>query len=289
MITNNATNGNGATAARRSGKSTARGLIVHADDFGETEEISRGICLGLDAGVVTSTTILTNMPGTAFAVGQARRYGPLVSFGLHVNLCEGRPLTKAGSLTGPDSLFWPKRQLAARALTRRLDPNELLREIEAQASLLIDSGVRVSHIDGHKHLHQLPVVRDAVVNVARKFGIERVRRSLSDRVQVPSLSGIVRQVLAARAGRLFAENGLRFPSRLIDVVELMNNEREDALARRTEGVGIVEIFCHPGTGAADLEKPGSCQRSRELDFLLSRRWATMLRATGIPTISYWEI
>ena len=43
-------------------------MIIHADDFGETVEITEGICQGITAGVVTSTSIMANMPGTAEAL-----------------------------------------------------------------------------------------------------------------------------------------------------------------------------------------------------------------------------
>jgi len=47
------------------------GLIVHADDFGETEQITLGICEVIDAGIVTSTSVMANMPATDFALGRA--------------------------------------------------------------------------------------------------------------------------------------------------------------------------------------------------------------------------
>src|SRR5688572_4209487 len=156
-----------------------RGLIVHADDFGETEEITRGISSALEAGAINSTSIMANMPGTRFALGETARFGETVSFGLHLNLCEGTPLTSCPSLTTAGGTFRTKRDLALRAMCGLLSAREVDREVQAQAALLIDAGVRLSHIDGHKHLHQLPIVRDAVVRAAHRFGLQRVRRSVS--------------------------------------------------------------------------------------------------------------
>ena len=50
------------------GSNSGHGVIVHADDFGETVEITRGICAAIDGGAVTSTSIMANMPGTADAL-----------------------------------------------------------------------------------------------------------------------------------------------------------------------------------------------------------------------------
>ena len=49
-------------------------LIIHADDLGETVEITRGIFECIDAGLVTSTSMLANMPATDFALSEAEKY-----------------------------------------------------------------------------------------------------------------------------------------------------------------------------------------------------------------------
>ena len=270
--------------------SIVRGLIVHADDFGETEEITRGISLGLEAGVVTSTTIMANMPGTPFALREVKRIGGGVSFGLHLNLCEGAPLTSCPSLTGEDGTFRSKRTLAVRAMARLISPAELDREITAQAALLADAGVRLSHIDGHKHLHQLPVVRDVVVRVARRFGLQRVRRTLLGHGnRHGGVATTVREIMAWQAGRLFSANRLRYPTRVVDLAQLERLPSAAQAAAVLDAGDIVEVFCHPGTSAADAEKPGSCERSAELKFLLSERWDEMVRASRREPMNYWRV
>jgi predicted glycoside hydrolase/deacetylase ChbG (UPF0249 family) len=199
-------------------------------------------------------------------------------------------LTHCPTLTGPDGGFRPKRQLALRALAGMLSPLELDREVQAQARLLADAGVRLSHIDGHKHLHQLPAVRSAVVHAARRFSLERVRRSLAGpAARRGGPSTLVREILAWRAGRLFAANRLRYPERLVDLKELERAkypERGAALLSRGQ---IIEVFCHPGTERADAEKPGSCDRSAELRFLLSERWRELVRLSGRKLVNYWQV
>ena len=95
------------------------GLIINSDDFGETIEITRGILEGIEGSVVTSTTILANMPGTDLAIEEAAGRGREASFGVHLNLCEGRPLTAPRTLMGRDGCFRPKRDVAVRAMTGR--------------------------------------------------------------------------------------------------------------------------------------------------------------------------
>ena len=266
-------------------------LIVHADDFGETAEITEGICLAIEAGVVTSTSVMVNMPGTAQALRRAPQLGQQASFGIHLNLCEGRPLTQGATLMGPDGQFLRKRPLAVRALTGKLSLVELEREVTAQVGMLRDAGVRISHLDGHKHLHQLPIVCAAVANVLPRFGIERVRitRLASwRRVRGPSM--LAREIAARHAARVFARARLRSPLRIIDLRELLaGNDLAPLAGRRGVEPAPVEICCHPGTPAADAGKPGSHQRGDELEYLLSPQFRAVLAASGAALVSYWRV
>lgn len=270
-------------------------LIVHSDDFGETVEITKGIRDCIDAGVVTSTTILANMPGTDFALAEAVRRADGASFGVHLNLCEGEPLTAARTLTGPDGRFLPKRAVAARALLGRIDSAALEAELRAQIRRVRDGGVKISHFDSHKHLHQLPGVAAVVARLAAQFGVERIRCTLEQGVWVRGLSGaatvsrLVRGLLARRAAPLFEAQGLRFPDRTFDIRQLMGT---DAAARSLGPLvrqgGVTEMICHPGTALADQEKPGSCVRRAELEFLCSPEFRRLVASAGVRLGSYWE-
>src|SRR5450759_2760437 len=137
-------------------------LIVHADDFGESVEITRGICTAIEGSAVTSTTIMANMPGTADALERVAGLADQASFGVHLNLCEGGPLTTGRTLVGRRGDFHGKRALFLRAISGMLSETEVEAELRAQIAVVHDAGIRISHADGHKHLHQLPVVCAAV-------------------------------------------------------------------------------------------------------------------------------
>src|ERR1700748_1221382 len=85
-------------------------LIINADDFGMNKEVNEGIKLGIKQGVVTSVSVMTNMPFFEDAMRFLSDY-PRVSVGLHFNITEGKPLVKhADSLVGNDNnfYFWTK-------------------------------------------------------------------------------------------------------------------------------------------------------------------------------------
>jgi len=244
-------------------------LIVHADDFGETVEITRGILECVEAGIVTSTSILAGFPGASLALREAARRGREVSFGVHLNFCEGRPLTRGVTLRP---------------------------EAAAQVEAVAAAGVEISHLDSHKHLHQLPVVADAVLRVARRFGIGRVRCTLEESFWTKGTglaagaSRLVRRRLARRLLTAIEEGGFRTTARVFDVRELVaeGRRRERTALLRRPG-SLSEMFCHPGTERADREKPGSCSRHDESRFLLSGEFRDLLREAEVDLVSWWEV
>ena len=266
-------------------------VIIHADDFGETVEITEGIRSCIEAGVVTSTSIMANMPGTAYALRLAPALADCASFGVHLNLCEGQPLTAGTTLVAEGGQFHRKRVLFARAMAGRLSPRGLEAEITAQIERVRAAGIRISHVDGHKHLHQLPIVSAAVANVLPKFGIERVRITRVGRLrEADRSSGLVRELLAWHAGRVFRQACLRSPVRTVDLQALVADE----VSHRRSGsivdsAGAVEVCCHPGTRAADIGKPGSHRRCEELEYLFSPGFRKLLTMNRARLVSYWQV
>ena len=49
------------------------------------------------------------------------------------------------------------------------------------------------------------------------------------------------------------------------------------------------MVCHPGTMKADVEKPGSCARFAELEFLSSDTFAELLDRAGVDLVTFWEV
>jgi predicted glycoside hydrolase/deacetylase ChbG (UPF0249 family) len=266
-------------------------LIVHADDFGETAEITDGICQGIEAGVVTSTSIVANMPMTQYALRRVRSLAERASFGVHLNLCEGRPLTPGLTLVGTDGEFHGKRALIERAVLGKLSMRELEAEIVAQIALIQDSGVAISHVDGHKHLHQLPLVSVVVAKVLPRFDIRRVRlmRTGSLTTSRKFATGL-RELAAWRAARVFGRAGLRSPVRAVDLMQLLPGDRANrSPAALTDPHGPVELCCHPALAGYSGGKSSSHQRPEELEYLLSDRFRELLKASRARLVSYWQV
>ena len=67
-------------------------LIVNADDFGRTHQVSDGILSAHCDGIVTSTTVMMSMPGAARDLTRALAEAPKLGLGVHLVFTAGRPL-----------------------------------------------------------------------------------------------------------------------------------------------------------------------------------------------------
>ena len=70
-------------------------MIINADDFGLDARVNRAIIRAFDEGLVSSTTIMANMPGFEDGCALARDRGLLEHVGTHLVLSDGEPLTAA--------------------------------------------------------------------------------------------------------------------------------------------------------------------------------------------------
>lgn len=153
-------------------------LVVNADDFGLTESVNRGILEAHTRGILTSTTILAN--GAAFDSAAAlARQAPDLGVGVHLNLTEGRPVAspaEVSSLLNEHGRFLRSAAaLMRKVLTGRLRADEIERELSAQIEKVQRADIRVTHLDGHKHVHMLPGILPVVLRVAQRYGIPAMR------------------------------------------------------------------------------------------------------------------
>lgn len=155
-------------------------IVVNADDFGASAETVAATIEAFEEGALTSATIMATMPAADEAIAFARGR-PDLSFGVHLTFvgdgnerCAADPGDISG-LVDEAGRFPSAKPVRLRALLRRLPVDEIEREISAQLSLVRRSGVEISHVDSHRHLHKLAPFRAALRRVLPGFGIERVR------------------------------------------------------------------------------------------------------------------
>jgi predicted glycoside hydrolase/deacetylase ChbG (UPF0249 family) len=154
-----------------------RALVVNGDDFGLTPGINAGVLHAHNCGILTSASLFANAPATDAAIEIARNTTTL-SVGCHLSLVDGIPLTAAHELPtlAPGGLFrrtWSS--FIRDAMIRRIRLGEIEREVTAQVQRLTEAGLRLTHLDSHKHVHAFPPIFAIVARVARRFDIRTVR------------------------------------------------------------------------------------------------------------------
>jgi len=154
-------------------------LIVNADDFGMAPGVNRAILELHAAEVLTSATLMARAAATEEAVKMALAM-PTLGVGCHVVLVDGAPVSDPGRIPSlidrsTGALYPSLESFLKRLYTARVRGAEIEAEAAAQIALLQSYGLRLTHVDTHKHLHMFPQVLRPVLRAARAAGIRAIR------------------------------------------------------------------------------------------------------------------
>ena len=301
-----------------------RKLIVNADDFGLTAGVNRAVVETHIGGVVSSATLMAN--GAAFEDAvKAARSAPNLSVGCHVVLVDGTPVSPPDAVdtllairsAEPDKFYSSLSAFAARAMLGGFDPDQLVAEVIAQIRKIQSTGLRVTHLDTHKHAHIFPEILAALLRAARICGVRAIRnpivpiqalpaRQFKDKPHLWKRYGQVR-MLHTFSGQFLQRTkraGLFTPDGVIGVIETGSaDSRADSsgyssgyssLLRQTLAnlpEGTWEFVCHPGYNDADLRAVRTRllnSREEERRLLTSAELRQFLEEQKIRVISYRE-
>lgn len=272
-----------------------KALIVNADDFGYSERRNAGIVFAHQRGIVTAASLLTN--GRAFSDAVAlSQENPSLDLGLHLNLSEGIPLEEGHrSLVDETGEFFGRREAQRRAGAGMFDPFEIARETEAQILRLRECGIRISHLDGHQHLHVYGNIPEVVAGVASRHGIRCVRIPADTLVPEARLDARRRgeiedlQGRALRALKTYARARLRSTEHFGGTA-LTGHLGFETLVETLRRVsdGVTELVVHPGR-ADDPNGFSGPEREREMRTLSDARLKPVLEAAGIELTTFERI
>ena len=284
-----------------------RRLIVNADDLGLTAGINDGIFDGHELGILTSASLFANAQATGDAIVRARLH-PSLGIGAHLTLVDGTPVlppSQVPTLVEDDGRFrrtW--KPFIVACLKGQVSLTEVEDELTAQIERLRRAGVKLTHLDAHKHVHAYPPVFAIVAQLAVRFGIPVVRVPY-ERWSLASVSGgdaaerrtARRQVLlnaamwpwARRNYRTAASFEVRTP-RFIGRIHtgILRKSTLHTLLRSTTS-RVTELMVHPGyvddallgTNTRLLES-----RRNELDLLSSLETRALLVGERIDLVRH---
>lgn len=226
-------------------------LIVNADDFGYDKDTFEWTVKGFEEGKLSSATIMAGMPYTKQAVEYAKRH-PQFSFGVHVYFSDEKSISDPNlipTMIDPETgKLWKTRDFILRSMSGRISLRDLKREIKAQVCEIantVGGGVKISHMDGHGHLHRLPLSLLALICLRKELGIKVVRRTQNMYgAHVGAASKWFNRLIQIPL-RMFFKTTKSFLMTAGKIDESRRNWFSEQLAKDWDGV--LEIGVHPGS------------------------------------------
>ena len=282
-----------------------RRLIVTADDFGLTRGVNAAVVLAHREGIVTAASLMTTGPAFESAVALAKT-NPGLDVGLHFNLTEGRPASDpmdVPSLATPDGFRYNHPLgLAIAIVQERVRVADLEREIPSQCERMLNSGLRISHVDGHKHVHVIPVVRRLLGTVLPDYGVKAIRKVIE---RMPGLRSLLfknyrtcaqvfeQYMFAKMVAAIWRQPPFVTPDYFYGITQtgFLDFGAFANIVHDLKG-GISELMCHPGYADAELDRMPTrlrSQRESELELLTSAEVRDLLSRSGVELIGYTEL
>lgn len=275
-----------------------RYIIINADDFGRHAEINRAVEEGLVHGCLRSATVMPGGAAFAGAIDIARRHEEL-GLGVHFTLVDGHPILppeEIPSLVGSEGDFLPDHTaLLKRYLKGSINLEEVRRELAAQLQKVEATGIPISHVDSHQHMHTLPGIIDIVLDLAARAGIRAVRtpRTPLFAGAFGGLGQLVGRLGLSTLARLAAckahRRGLLTPNNFAGIVAgeaVSEGELLHLIAHLPQGT--TEVMMHPGMKNDVLQEDSGWQHDfeAELAAILSPRVGEALRKAEVEPVNF---
>lgn len=244
-------------------------VIMNADDFGFSKGVNLAILEGFQHGILTSTSLMVNMPGFEHAVSLMKQYPDLLHVGIHLVTTVQYSVVKGlKTLTDENDHFYRDPEIIEKS-----DQSELDKEYQAQMDKFLATGLKPDHIDFH--VCTTPKQLKAAMKLAQKY-------HLPMRAQDQQIEGILK------------EHGIVYaPCHIPDfydhgTVDTLLKLFEKAFDEKRE---IIELALHPAYVDQTLLDLSSyhVQRAREFASLMNPEVATFIQQHNIELISFEDL
>ena len=284
-------------------------LIINADDFGLTPGVNRAIAELHDAGALTSATLMANGPAfdDAVALALAR---PTLGVGCHIVLVDGTPVSDPATiptLLGPDRRTFRNSlgDFALGVLRGAIRQDDIQREALAQIQKLQRAGLKLTHVDTHKHTHLSRASH--APSSARSSNPASAPSAIPSSPAGPHHSAAARAAASSSAPSAPAAAALRHrrPSPPTASSQLAapsaspqpvtSTAPPSAALLKSIPDGTWELVCHPGYNDADLDAITTrlrTERETELRALLAafaKSSSPSMNPSGLQLIHYGEL
>lgn len=234
-------------------------FILNADDFGLSKFNNQAVLEDTINGFLSGASICANTPAFESAINDVLPDCQNLSIGVHLNIIEGKSLTKCNIITNSKGEF--NKGYLYFLLNR--NNQKLLDEIEVEFRVQIEkvkSVAIIDHIDSHVHVHSIPQIFELVCKLAKEYNIEYVRTQYEKPFTVPSFKKnfnfkypinliklILLNSLTKINKKILAKYDLKTNDYIIGVTytSMMDSEVIKSALAKIEGNAAVECLIHP--------------------------------------------
>lgn len=270
-----------------------KNLIVTADDYGAAPEVNEAVERAHRDGILSAASLMVAGAAAHDAVARAKTM-PKLRVGLHLVLVEGKPVLPAKAVPDlVDSSGHFRTDMARAGAAMFFLPKvraQLAAEIAAQFEAFAATGLKLDHVNAHKHFHLHPTIAFLMVEMAARYGAGGARVPLEPqevlgRIEPRKASAVVALTtpFAKSLRRRFRRAGIAAPDQVFGLAwsGAMTGERLAGLIRHLPE-GLSEIYTHPATGPYAGSAPGY-QYQGELAALTDPSLPGLLAAQGVAS------
>lgn len=230
-----------------------RRLVVTADDVGLHAGMTAGALKAHDEGIVTAVSVSPN--GRTFEEAiDLLKDRPGLDVGVHLTLVGEKPLSRpehVRTLTDRRGSLLPDfRMFTRRYLLAGIAPGEAELELRRQVERLAGTGLPITHVNSHQHLHVLPKLFEIVLRLAEEHRIPYVRIPNEPAVFRPSPRalqiGILNGIGTTARRRLEDQDAVRSTDQTVGVLEAGHLNPAKLIQILDDVEGFSELVCHPG-------------------------------------------
>jgi len=156
----------------------ASNIKINADDFGLNSSVNKAIIEAFDKNYINSTTLMANMPGFNEAIDIINDNKLFKKVGVHLVLTEGVALTQKAKcldylFRGKDS--FKKHMQENLFFLDKADKQVIYKELAAQIEKVQNSGIEITHLDSHHHVHEFIGVTNILLALKKQYHIRSIR------------------------------------------------------------------------------------------------------------------
>ena len=268
-------------------------LSICADDFGITENVSSAIVKLIKKERITETSCIVISDSFKNDSKTLINFKNQIGIGLHLTLTDFKAFNRLKSLTINNKMPGFNKLLKS-SIIKKIVPEEIETEINFQLDVFENSlGFMPNFIDGHQHVHQLPIVRDCLVKVVKQRyseGLPWVRNSYDEMFKILKRNvSILKTISIGLFGKKLKEvaetNYIKSNDGFSGIYSFSNKIPYENLFKKFI-LNIKDnhlLMVHPGHSDEKLSKidPVTTSRDIEYEFLSSDNFLNLLNNRNI--------